>query len=113
VHAVFENQVSAPGTVCPAIRRAVLWWESAARRIASFPAQAIAEAKAAVLDAETGVREGLVAEARAFERCAAMPEARQRMETFLARGGQTRELESRVGVFGDLPFPHFSVSGDP
>jgi len=87
--------------------------ERLARRIASFPAQAIAEAKAAVLEAETGVREGLAAEARAFERCAAMPEARQRMEAFLARGGQTRELESRVGVFGDLPFPHFSVSSNP
>lgn len=71
-----------------------------ARRIASFPAEAIAHAKASVLAAEAGVREGLVAEARAFEACAALPEARRRMEAFLAMGGQTREVEARSGAFG-------------
>jgi enoyl-CoA hydratase/carnithine racemase len=70
-----------------------------ARRIASFPAEAIARAKAAVLAAESGVREGLVLEARAFEECAALPEARRRMEAFLAMGGQTREVEARSGAF--------------
>jgi enoyl-CoA hydratase/carnithine racemase len=71
-----------------------------ARRIASFPAAAVAHAKASVLGAETGVREGLVAEARAFEACVALPEARQRMAAFLAMGGQTREVESKTGAFG-------------
>ena len=71
-----------------------------ARRIASFPAEAIAHAKASVLAAEVGVREGLVAEARAFDVCVALPEARRRMEAFLAMGGQTREVEARTGAFG-------------
>lgn len=70
-----------------------------ARRIASFPADAIAHAKASVLMAETGVREGLIAEARAFDACVALPAARQRMEAFLAMGGQTRDVESKTGVF--------------
>jgi enoyl-CoA hydratase/carnithine racemase len=73
--------------------------ESLARRIASFPAEAIAHAKACVLAAETGVREGLVAEARAFDACVALPEARRRMEAFLAMGGQTRDVE-RGRAFG-------------
>lgn len=71
-----------------------------ARRIASFPPEAVARAKAAVLAAETGVRDGLVLEARAFEECLAFPEARRRMEAFLAMGGQTREVEARTGAFG-------------
>jgi enoyl-CoA hydratase/carnithine racemase len=70
-----------------------------ARRIASFPPAAVARAKAAVLAAEVGVREGLIAEARAFEECLTLPEARRRMEAFLAIGGQTREVEARLGVF--------------
>jgi len=74
--------------------------ERLARRIASFPAAAIAHAKASVLSADTGVRQGLVAEARAFEACVALPEARQRMAAFLAMGGQTREMESKSGAFG-------------
>jgi enoyl-CoA hydratase/carnithine racemase len=74
--------------------------ERLARRIASFPAEAIARAKASVLAAESGVREGLVAEARHFEACVALPEARRRMEAFLAMGGQTREVETKTGAFG-------------
>jgi hypothetical protein len=71
-----------------------------AKRIASFPAEAIAHAKASVLAADAGVTEGLVAEARAFEACLALPEARRRMEAFLAMGGQTREVEAKGGAFG-------------
>jgi len=71
-----------------------------AKRIASFPAEAIAHAKASVLTADAGVREGLVAEARAFEACLALPEARRRMQAFLAMGGQTREVEAKTGAFG-------------
>jgi len=90
----YVNRALPPDELWPFVERL-------ARRIASFPAEAIAEAKAAVLAADAGVREGLVAEARAFERCAALPEARGRMEAFLAIGGQTREVETRVGAFGD------------
>jgi enoyl-CoA hydratase/carnithine racemase len=74
--------------------------ERLARRIASFPPEAVARAKASVLAAESGVREGLVAEARHFEACVALPEARRRMEAFLAAGGQTREVERKSGAFG-------------
>jgi enoyl-CoA hydratase/carnithine racemase len=70
-----------------------------ARRIASFPPGAVARAKAAVLAAEPPVEAGLAEEARLFQACLSDPEARRRMEAFLAAGGQTRELESRVGAF--------------
>jgi enoyl-CoA hydratase/carnithine racemase len=69
--------------------------ERLARRIASFPADAIARAKAALLAGEPPVEPGLVEEARQFERCLANPEARARMQAFLAGGGQTREVEAR------------------
>jgi enoyl-CoA hydratase/carnithine racemase len=66
-----------------------------ARRIASFPAGAVARAKAALAAGERPWEAGLVAEARLFDECLDLPEARQRLEGFLALGGQTRELESR------------------
>lgn len=64
-----------------------------ARRIASFPAEAIALAKAAVDAALPPVEPGLVEEARCFDRALGVPEARARMARFLALGGQTREME--------------------
>jgi enoyl-CoA hydratase/carnithine racemase len=66
-----------------------------ARRIASFPAGAIARAKAAVAAASPPVEPGLVTEARLFDECLATPEARARMQAFLAAGGQTRDVELR------------------
>ena len=65
-----------------------------ASRIASFPAEAIARAKAAVAAAEPPVSEGLVQEAQLFDECLAVPAARERMQAFLAMGGQTREVEA-------------------
>jgi len=69
-----------------------------AKRIASFPPEAVARAKAAVLAAETGVADGLTLEARLFEECVALPEARRRMQAFLTAGGQTRAVEARPGA---------------
>jgi enoyl-CoA hydratase/carnithine racemase len=69
-----------------------------ARRIASFPPEAVARAKAAVLAAETGLPEGLTLEAQLFDECVALPEARRRMQAFLAAGGQTRAVEARPGA---------------
>jgi len=89
----YVNRALPPDEIGPFVDRL-------ARRIASFPAEAIAHAKASVLAAETGVREGLVAEARAFDACLALPEARRRMEAFLAMGGQTRAVEAKTGAFG-------------
>ncbi len=64
-----------------------------ARRVASFPGAAIAEAKAAVLDGLPDPVPGLLAESRRFNRLAQRPEAVRRMTWFLANGGQTREGE--------------------
>jgi enoyl-CoA hydratase/carnithine racemase len=67
-----------------------------ARRIASFPADAIARAKAALIAGEPPWEAGLIEESRHFERCLANPEARERMQAFLDHGGQTREVEVRT-----------------
>jgi enoyl-CoA hydratase/carnithine racemase len=67
--------------------------EALALRIASFPAEAIALAKAAVNAAELPTREGLLEEADAFNRTLATPAARRRMARFLELGGQTRDVE--------------------
>lgn len=68
-----------------------------ARRIASFPPEAIALAKASVDAAELPTREGLLEEAHAFQRSLATPAARERMAAFLAAGGQTPEMELNLG----------------
>jgi enoyl-CoA hydratase/carnithine racemase len=67
--------------------------ERLAYRIASFPADAVALAKASVHAAESSVVEGLIEEAHAFNLSVATPAARERMERFLQAGGQTREVE--------------------
>jgi enoyl-CoA hydratase/carnithine racemase len=72
--------------------------EQLARRIASFPAEAIARAKASIAEAEPPVVQGLIEEAHLFNECAANPEARERMRAFLKLGGQTREVEGRIGI---------------
>ncbi len=81
--------------------------ERLAHRIASFPAEAIARAKAAVAAAEPPVKAGLIEEARGFDACLATPPARERMRAFLELGGQTREVEARRNAFagsgGDWP----------
>jgi enoyl-CoA hydratase/carnithine racemase len=88
----FVNRALPPEELGPFVERL-------ARRIASFPPGAVARAKAAVLAAEWRVEEGLGEEARLFQACLGDPEARRRMEGFLAAGGQTRELERRPGAF--------------
>jgi enoyl-CoA hydratase/carnithine racemase len=67
--------------------------ERLARRIASFPAEAIALAKRAVNAADASVVDGLLEEADCFNRSVATPAARERMTAFMAGGGQTREVE--------------------
>ncbi len=67
--------------------------ESLAYRIASFPATAIALAKAAVNAAELPTVDGLIEEAHYFNQSLATPEAQERMAAFMARGGQTRAVE--------------------
>ena len=72
--------------------------DNLARRIAAFPAPAVAAAKAAVLASETDPTTGLIEEAYLFQTVVATPEAQTAMKRFLEIGGQTREGELRVGA---------------
>jgi enoyl-CoA hydratase/carnithine racemase len=84
----YVNRALPPHELRPFVERLAL-------RIASFPAGAIARAKAAVAAAEPAATTGLVAEADLFNECLAMPEARERMRAYLDAGGQTRAVELR------------------
>jgi enoyl-CoA hydratase/carnithine racemase len=68
-----------------------------ARRIASFPAPAIAAAKRAVLAAEPDWKPGLLLESHLFQQLLRTPEAPARMRRFLELGGQTPEVERELG----------------
>jgi enoyl-CoA hydratase/carnithine racemase len=72
--------------------------ERLARRIASFPAEAVAAAKRAVLAAEPGWEAGLEGESLGFQQLLRTPDAQHRMRRFLERGGQTRDGELRLGA---------------
>ena len=78
--------------------------DALARRIASFPAEAIALAKRAVDAADETVVAGLLEEAHCFNLSLETAAARERMAAFLAAGGQTLEVERQlsrlVGVLG-------------
>lgn len=69
-----------------------------ARRIASFPAAAIATAKRAVLAAEPSWDAGLIEESHGFQQLLRTPEAPALMRRFLEQGGQTREVERDLGA---------------
>ncbi len=84
-----------PGELGPFVERL-------AHRIASFPPEAIALAKASVGSAELPTLEGLLEEAHYFNQSVATDEARQRMKRFMERGGQTREAELDLGLLGWL-----------
>jgi enoyl-CoA hydratase/carnithine racemase len=71
-----------------------------ARRIASFPAEAVSLAKQSVDAAGLPLHEGLVEEAYLFQ-CLIRTEGAQRnMKRFLEIGGQTRKGELKVGALG-------------
>ncbi len=72
--------------------------DALARRIAGFPAAAIALAKQSVVNAERlPLVEGLFEEAFLFQQTLRDPEAQAAMRRFLELGGQTREAELRMG----------------
>lgn len=75
--------------------------ERLAYRIASFPADAIRLAKAAVNAAELPTMEGLLEEAHLFNQSVATPAARTRMAEFMELRGQTREAELGLESFVD------------
>jgi enoyl-CoA hydratase/carnithine racemase len=64
-----------------------------AQRIASFPPEAVALAKRAVLAAAPSPVPGLLEEADCFNRALGTAAARERMARFLAEGGQTAPVE--------------------
>jgi enoyl-CoA hydratase/carnithine racemase len=70
--------------------------DALAARIGSFPAVAIAQAKAAVAAAEPDPVPGLLDENQLFNQCLNDPEAIRRMELALAEGAQTRDVELAV-----------------
>jgi enoyl-CoA hydratase/carnithine racemase len=72
--------------------------ERLARRIASFPPEAVAAAKRSVLVAEPGFEAGLLDESLGFQQLLRTPAAQRRMRRFLERGGQTREGERRLAA---------------
>jgi enoyl-CoA hydratase/carnithine racemase len=67
--------------------------DALARQIASFPAAAVAHAKAAVSAAQPELIPGLLEEAHRFNQTLTQDETRMRLERFLEAGGQTREIE--------------------
>ncbi len=85
----YLNRALAPDELRPFVTKL-------AKRIATFPARAIADAKAAALVAEPAPDAGLVEEAFLFQGLVRTPEAQQRMREFMKRGGQTREVELRL-----------------
>ena len=93
------------GWVNRALSKKKLWShvERVATRIASYPAHAVAAAKASVLRAEKDVEADLLAEGNAFARTLGGPGTREAMERFLRDGGQTPKGESNLG---NLIHPH-------
>ena len=84
----YVNRALPPDELGPFVR-------DLAERIASFPAESIARAKAAVEAAEPPVAPGLMREEQLFFESAGSKEATRRMKAFLDAGGQTREVEQR------------------
>ncbi len=69
-----------------------------ARRIASFPAEAIAAAKRSIVQADVGLGAGLIEEGFLFQGLLRSEPAPRLMQRFMERGGQTREGELRLGA---------------
>jgi len=88
------NRAFPPGEIGPFVARL-------ARRIASFPAEAIALAKASVDAAELPLAEGLREESYHFDRSIRTDAARRRMRRFLELGGQTRKTELAVAELAE------------
>ena len=87
----YLNRALPPGELTPFV-------DALARRIAGFPANAIALAKESVLNAERlPLSEGLAEESLLFQRTLRDPEAQAAMRRFLELGGQTRDAELRMG----------------
>jgi enoyl-CoA hydratase/carnithine racemase len=92
----YLNRALPPGELRPFVERL-------AYRIASFPAEAIALAKACVDAAAGSFDDGLIEESWAFTKAIGTEAAKQRMAAFMAAGGQTPDVEHRLSrVVEDL-----------
>ena len=87
----YVNRALPPEELTPFVERL-------AYRIASFPAEAIALAKASVNASELPIVEGLIEEAHYFNQSIATPAAQERMAKFMELGGQTPEVELDMNV---------------
>ena len=74
--------------------------DALARRIASFPMEAVRLAKQSVDSADKPIVEGLLDEAYLFQKTLRTEAAQANMKRFLEIGGQTREGELRIGELG-------------
>src|SRR5438445_6936316 len=86
----YLNRALPPAELGPFVERLAL-------RIASFPAEAVGLAKAAVNAAELPTEQGLLEEADCFNQSLGTAAARARMARFLELGGQTRAVEMDLG----------------
>lgn len=87
----YLNRIFAPGEADPFVT-------ALARRIASFPVEAVRLAKESVNSAEKPLAEGLLDEAYLFKRTLGTAGAQRNMRRFLEMGGQTSEGELQVGA---------------
>ncbi len=93
------NRAFEPGEIGPFV-------DALARRIASFPPEAVRLAKASVDAAEGPLESGMLEEAWNFQRLLRTDAAQENMRRFMAAGGQTPEVERRVGAAaGELGRP--------
>jgi enoyl-CoA hydratase/carnithine racemase len=86
----YLNRIFGPDEIGPFVDRL-------ARRIASFPLEAVRLAKESVNAADLPLSEGLPVEAYLFQRTLRTEGAQRNMKRFLEIGGQTRAGELRVG----------------
>ena len=96
------------GWVNRSMSAADLWphVDNLASRIASFPAHAVAAAKASVLRSDKEIVPDLIAEGAAFQATLGGPGAREAMQRFMSSGGQTPQGELRLGALaGELGEP--------
>ncbi len=77
------------------------WVMSLAKRIASYPVAAVRLAKQSINAAQADPTDGLREEAYLFQQLLRTDDAQQKMSAFMAMGGQTREVELKVGELVD------------
>lgn len=87
----YLNRIFEPDEIGPFV-------DALARRIASFPPEAVRLAKASVDAAEGPLVDGLCEEAYNFQRLLRTEAAQRNMQRFMDAGGQTPAVELRVGA---------------